>query len=297
LRLSRRDFLNAILAAMGALSARTLGIPLSIADPPEHRARIASFVGEALEYQLDCLMLPKIATGRLEFKKIHEKAMFLATLRTKVEGVLGLLTFQRSDIFASVMAWSEDRGRFLPQWYAEQVSRRTSWKRKVLVFSQEKERYTEHKIYPDHCHLKRKRTRGRILDDPLSAFYNWRIGAFGALGPGQSQRIDNLAKNDPFVLQLTTASMEEARIRKAESLDSDQWTYFMRAQLGQEVLEVIRGEVEGWLSEDWVPLYAKGTKVRWIGELSGHLVRKRQLSEPEQDTCPSPPLKKEIWTI
>jgi hypothetical protein len=296
--LCRRDFLDVFLLLMGAYSARVFGIGSSHARPTNrNEASIGAWVGEALKYRADCPLLPRIATGKIELKRVRGSSTFLATLETRIEGVVGVLTLQRKDLFASLMSWSEPHQRLLPVWYAEQVSRMGSWRRKVLLFHHEKGRYIEHKFYPDRFRQKRIKTLGKILIDPLCAFYNWRIGAYGPLGPGRSQNIDNLARKDPFVLRVQTASREQTLLRRKKVPDPEHKAHLLRARLDKRFMDVVHGDVEAWVDEEWMPIYGKASEVKWVREVTVYLLQKDQSPNPELNTYPLPPLKHQPWTI
>lgn len=295
---SRRDLLRSGLLGGGVLCAHQLGIGTLWADPSaSFPPRVASWVGEWLVYRMDCPIMPSFSEAKVHFQRISGSSRFLATMEFYFRGVTGFLTAQRQDLFVSLMEWSEPQRRFLPIWYAEQVSRSGKWRRKVLIFGHNDGRYVEHKIYPHRFRRRRRKTRGRVLDDPLSAFYNWRVGAFGPLRPGQTYQIDNLAKRDPFVLRFKMASEEENRRRRVMDSEPDHKAYLLKAYLDRELIEGIRGDVEAWLNDKWVPVYVKASGVKWIGEVTGYLASTGLLKEPERDTSPPPPLERKPWRI
>lgn len=297
---SRRGFMKAALVALGSLWVP--GEPMhraAMAGGPSRYGAVKALVGEGLQYRAKCPLLAEVASGEIRFQGIKGTAQYLATFEIHLQGVLGLVTLQRSDLFASLMEWSEGHGRLLPLWHADQVSRKGAWKRKVLTFDGDRAAYVEHRLYPDARRggVRRWKTGGRLLDDPLSAFYNWRIGAFGPLGAGRSYLVDNLARKEPLSLRFQTAPDEESRRLRAMELDPDGKVYHLEAHLDVELHDAFSGDIEAWLDGEWVPVEGKANKVRLVGEATAYLVRKARLSEPELRAAPPPPLARDLWRI
>jgi hypothetical protein len=213
----------------------------------------------------------------------------------RLTGIAGVISLQRREQFASLLVWSPSERRFLPRWYVEQVSRKGSWKRKVLVFRQGSGEYQEHSIRPYRIRKRRRRTAKRVLDDPLSAFYNWRLGAFGPLRPGASYRIDTLARKDGFVLRFRVADKEEAKRRLHAIPQVEPGAYWVRASLDRKIISAVRGEVDAWLDSLWIPVYGRATQVKWLGEVEARLVQRDRLRDPFWRGSTSPPLSKEFW--
>jgi hypothetical protein len=296
---SRRDFLKSTLWGLSALVLplrKVQGAPAT--DPPAgFPASLNSWVGRRLTYLTDCWLLPEFAEGVLTFQGVRNENRFLATLETRLQGVVGLLSLQRQDLFVSCMEWSTAARRFLPVWYVEQVSRKGKWRRKVLIFHHEQHRYDEHKIHADRTRRRRAAFARDFIDDPLSAFFNWRIGAFGPLAPGQAFRIDDLARKDPLVLKVQMASEGKNRQLLAQDPDPGDKAYYLQADLEQELFHLLQGNVEVWLNDEWVPVAGKAAKVKLLGSLTAHLVKMDRHPVPVRPSLPSPPLQRQVWKI
>jgi len=295
---SRRDFLKAAGVTLAACSSQGRGFAVARASS-KIPSVVESWVGEVASYRADCPFISDLAVGVLRFQRVKGTSKYLATMETSLQGVLGLLTLKRWDLFASLMEWSEQHGRFVPIWHADQAARKGSWRRKVLVFDPEEGGYTEHRLNPDPSRggTRKWKPAGRVLDDPLSAFYNWRVGAFGPLGFGRSYQIDTLARKEPLVLRFQTASEEESR--RLLSLDPERGrkAYLVTARLDAELQEAIKGDIEGWVGEDSLPIQGKATRVRLVGEASMSLVERGRLPERELPDAPRAPLARELWRL
>lgn len=296
--LDRRAFMGTVLKILGAGGILNSLWP-SLAEtaqgnevPPD----LGAWVGRALEYKVSCPMVEDFAEGQIWIQKVSSSKKYLVAMKTRLKGIVGVLSLQRTDLLASVVQWEPKKGRFVPLWHADQVARQGSWRRKVLVFQEEGEAFTEYKLSPEGSRKKNVPPQGRPLDDPLSAFLNWRAGVYGPLRPGQVFLIDNLARREPLALRLTVASEEEARSKRPSS-QAENWNFLLRADLEKEVAESVRGSLEGWLDEQWVVIFAKANNVRLLGEVWARLSGKWMLLEPELKKSPEPPLEKVRWEI
>ncbi len=298
MQMDRRAFLGILAGAMGAggLLSGLRPAPVTAAQgegvPPE----LTHWVGRALEYKVSCPLVEDFAEGQIWIQKVSSSRKYLVAMKTRLQGIVGVLALQRTDLLASLVQWEPDRGRFIPLWHADQVARQGSWKRKVLVFEQGAEAYTEYRLSPEGSRKKLVPSQGRPLDDPLSAFLNWRVGVYGPLRPGQTFLIDNLARRDPLALRLRVASEEEALSQRPAS-QAGKWAFLLKADLEKEVAESLRGSLEGWLDEQWRVLFAKANNVRLVGEVWARLSGTWMLLEQELKSSPEPPLEKARWQI
>lgn len=294
----RRQFLGSLLKLLGLGGILNSFWPLMgeaaprEGPPPE----LEPWVGRALEYKVSCPLVEDFAQGQIWIQRISSSSNYLIGMKTRLQGIVGVLALQRTDLLASVVQWESAKGRFVPLWHADQVARQGSWRRKVLLFQEGGQAFTEYKLSPEGSRKKHVPAQGKPLDDPLSAFLNWRAGVYGPLRPGQVFFIDNLARRDPMTLRLAVASEEEARSKRPAS-PAENWTFLLRAELDKEVAESVRGSLEGWLDEQWVVLFAKANNVRLLGEVWARLSGRWRLLEPELKKSPEPPLEKARWEI
>lgn len=297
--LHRRGFLALLLGTLagGAGLLRGTG-QVAMAAQREDGALpggMEEWVGRTLEYKASCSVVENFASGQVWIQRIRSSNQYLVVMETRLQGVVGLLALQRTDLLASLVEWVPGQGRFLPLWHGDQVARQGSWRRKVLVFEKRGEAYTEHRLSPEGSRQRHVPAQGRPLDDPLSALLNWRAGVYGPLRPGQRFVIDNLARRDSLTLRLQVASEEEARSRPPPQ--GDQWAFLLQAQLDREVAESIQGSLEGWLDSQWVPVFARATNVRLVGQVWARLSGKWRLLEPERAHAPEPPLHIGRWSL
>lgn len=294
----RRSFVGILLKILGigwiakSLRPCTSEAAWGERPPPD----LEAWMGRALEYKVSGPLVEDFAEGQIWIQKVSSSNKYLIVMKTRLQGIVGVLALQRTDLLASLVQWESGKGRFVPLWHADQVARQGSWRRKVLVFHNGGEAYTEYKLSPEGTKRKNVPPQGKTLDDPLSAYLNWRAGVYGPLRPGQVFLIDNLARRDPLALKLRVASEDEARSKRPAS-QGENWSFLLRADLEREVADSIRGSLEGWLDDQWVVLFAKANNVRLLGEVWARLSGKWMLLEPELKESPGPPLEKLKWEI
>lgn len=255
----------------------------------------SSLLGSVLEYKASCHLLEDFASGRLWMQRINSTNQYLIAMETRLHGIAGVISLQRTDLMVSLVEWRDAKGRFVPVWHADQVSRQGAWKRKVLVFEDGAKSCREWRLSPHKGTSRVTLSGGRPLQDPLCAFLNWRAGAYGPLKPGQKFVIDDLARKEP--VRLTVEVLPEAEALKKRPPDKGDWTFYVQAYVDKEVAESIQGSLEGWLDGQWVPVFARSTNVRIVGEVWARLAGRWKLPQPERPVAPEPPLQSQKWTI
>jgi hypothetical protein len=294
----RREFLAQI-ARFAILGVATASLPKSsYGSSAPHQRRpfpgdLEPWVGKAFEYRAGCPLLEDFAWGQIRIHRAGSPEKLFVVMETRLEGIAGVVSLQRTDTLASLVMWASSQGRFVPIWHADQVARYGSWKRKVLVFEDGGMSCTEWRLSQEGARSRRVFGQNRPLDDPLSAFLNWRAGAYGPLRPGETMVIDNLARREPLLIRLQILPEEETRKRRPQ--DRSEWTFLMRAQVDREVAESLKGTLEGWLDSQWVVLFARATNVRIVGEAWARLTGKGDLREPNLPAPPEPPLSIGRW--
>lgn len=255
---------------------------------------LEAWIGKAFEYSAGCPIVEDFAWGHIRIQRVGSERLFIV-METRLQGIAGLVSLHRSDTLASLVTWMGSHGRFVPLWHADQVARKGSWRRKVLIFEQGGTSSTEWRLSPDGARSRRLPGQGRLLDDPLSALLNWRAGAYGPLRPGEAFLIDNLARKEPLVIRLQVLPEQESR--KSKPPEREDWAFLIRAQVEREVAQSVRGSLEGWVDQQWVPVFARARDVRIVGEAWARLTGKFDLREKELGASPEPPLSVARWVI
>lgn len=170
--------------------------PGSQAEPP---------VLEELQYRVDVWVWRDVARARATLKGLGS-GRYLAEISGEARGLLDLLSGHRRDSYQTEMICR--RGRLLPVVYREESSRRG------------KRRYKEYRFDYARGRLemwKWKEGRGLTLTwdtplkepvyDPLSAFYNYRLGLLGPLKEGETLKVAGIPHPEPEEIEIRTGPM------------------------------------------------------------------------------------------
>jgi hypothetical protein len=153
-------------------------VPPAAASAPEQ-------VLEDLHFRVDILIFTGAAKARVILKNKGE-GRYLAELAAEAQGLAKALSGNRRDNYATEMVYRQ--GRLLPLVYREESRRRGRYSLKEYRFDYDQGRLELWQHHEGKGLLPKWET---VLDketiyDPLSAFYNFRLGALGRLRAGET---------------------------------------------------------------------------------------------------------------
>ena len=144
---------------------------------------------ENLQYRVDILGLPELVHAGVVLKSAGP-GRYQAELRGEAKGILAPLSGHRQDTYATEMVFRD--GRLLPLVYREESQHRG--KRRLKEYRFNYQAGTVEMWQPKKGQLVRnwqKKLTGPMYD-PLSAFYNCRLGLFGPLAPGETLKVTGI---------------------------------------------------------------------------------------------------------
>ena len=149
-----------------------------------------------MPYQADIWILRDAARARVSLKKIG-RGRYRAEVAAEAQGLAKLLSGRRRDTYSTEMVWR--RGRLVPLVYREECRRWGKYSLKEYRFDYKHRRL---ELWQHHAGkgLRRKwRTslKGKPIYDPLSAFYNFRLGALGRPRAGETLRVRGIPYPQP----------------------------------------------------------------------------------------------------
>lgn len=233
-----------------------------------------AFVGEDLGYQLGFWIFNNIAEGKLSLEK-GEGNDYIATLSAWTSGVTGWALKYRKDTFVVHMTMSPDGQRFISKTFEKTVDKSGYVRKGVTVFDYKNRLVTWHSwgggmdersgsdpIPPD-----------KPVDDPITAFYNFRYGVYGPVKEGASYVIYSFPKKkDVTKLNLRIAPKTELEEKKSES-GIETAEYLAYAQLDKDLFESTSGNVEILFNKEMLPVQAVARDILLYGDVRGRLVR------------------------
>jgi hypothetical protein len=248
-----------------------------------------AFIGEELDYKIGFWFFDHVAVGKLTFKK-SEDGGYEATLKAHATGVIDKLLKHRRDVYTSHMDISEDGTMFLTRRFEKviEVGGKKRVKKKYIDYKSRvmmwigwgggKDEETGATGFP----------AGVSPVDPLTAFYNFRAGAYGALRPGGEYRIPGLPKDgrvpEMYVRIVTPDEMAE----RTRGKDSE---YLADAFVGKDLFGSEKGEMEIFFDSRFVPVYAVAKGVDYLGSVRGTLLDPEAETGLERTDEPAPAAK------
>ncbi len=238
-----------------------------------------------LTYDVDFLWFKNMARGLVRLRMISENR-YRAELLAETKGLIGLLTSYQKNHYISEMEFLPERGRLLSRKFTN-ITTRGKIERKSIAFID----YKNHEVrwvtfqndefkreggfpFPD----------GTVYEDVLSAFFNFRNGAFGDLRPGRKitvtslpdyeksengEHIDGTELAQSIEITIADEKVEKAYRRRYNRTKNTGMLVFVKVPkkiFGQET-----GEIRIWFDPDLIPVFATVEDAILFGDVHGSL--------------------------
>jgi hypothetical protein len=210
-------------------------IGLMLPEPP---AMAAGALLEELHYRLEALSLQNAARVKLTLNRLGP-GRFVAEVIGEPQGLIKLLSGGQRERLQTEMVWRDNR--LLPLIYREE-----SWRRKKRRLKEYRFNYPKARLELWEWHEGKglsKKWEADLVNqvyDPLSAFYNCRLGVIGPTREGEVSTIPGIPYPRPEGMEVRLG---------AESQDGRQ----VMVSLINPVFEASRGVVFGYLDKQLVP--------------------------------------------
>jgi hypothetical protein len=240
--------------------------------PQEGKRQIGErFGGEDVQYEAGFWIFPAVGTGRAHFYDLGN-SRFLLTHEGQAQGLAGWLTRNRKEIHRAWMGTVEQGGRLIPL-RLEEESVIGDWVRQKTTLYD----YSARKILTEtrkDGEVSRESWEippGVYYDNPLTAYYNFRYGAYGKVAPGGEFVIRTIPRKGQGTFRVVVAPEKEAaRLRENEPQKKGK-DLLVRIFLEQEFLGSPKGEIEVWFDKELNPVSGMVRKVKFIGDIEGRI--------------------------
>ena len=243
---------------------------------PERRGSIAEcFKGEELHYEIGAWIFKEVALGKLSFKGMGEKGLYLSTLQGETVGILGWVARYRVDTYRSIMEEIEGGRRLRSISFEEDVKIGNKLRRRTHSFDYQRRKWIQVRRRKDGTKARKEEDipPGTVYDDFLTASYNFRYGAYGGIERGRKYTVATFPKMGPCSYEVSVASKEEEEKRKKFEKFKDGKEYFVKLFLDPEITHSKEGLIEGWLSKEFYPLEGAIKDVFLYGDVRGKLIK------------------------
>jgi hypothetical protein len=236
------------------------------------------FQGEERRYRMSALWIMQAAIGRLSFEKVGGGESYRALLEGKTTGIIGWLTRYRRDTYTSYMEVIDGGKRLRPLRCEEDVEIGGRIRKKITVFDYGRRKLVKKRMNKEGMFVQteEKIPAGVGYDDFLTAFYNFRGGAYGEIERGKRYRVRTLPKAGMSTIEVEIGTREEEiRMRHGEPKGGDR-EYYITVFLDKEITRSRTGRVAGWVSKDLVPVEGTIEDVKIVGDVRGVLMEERR---------------------
>jgi hypothetical protein len=221
---------------------------------PGPRAMAAPALLEELHYRLEALSLKDAARVKLTLNRLGP-GRFVAEVIGESQGLIKLLSGGQRERVQTEMVWRDNR--LLPLIYREE-----SWRRGKRRLKEYRFDYPQGRLELWEWHEGKglaKKWQTDLCDqfyDPLSAFYNIRLGIIGPTREGETNTIQGIPYPRPEVMEVRLGSTTESGIKVMISLfnpvfpDSrgEVFAYVNKQLVPRQVWTTISGiTIRGWL--------------------------------------------------
>jgi hypothetical protein len=245
--------------------------------------RFSDLVGEVLDYRLGSLLFKRIADAEFFFGQDAGSGRFYAVLNVQARGFVGWITQHRRHTYKSEFEVVDGGKRLRPIYH-----------KRVISYGEKKEIY-EGRLDYNRMRYNWKITRngrvamdksgdipdGKVLEDVLSAFYNFRLGVFGKVEPGKNYRVDTIPGEKGVThFNIKVATEGERKYLEVNGEKDFVSAYLLMVDIPPEIFDSRTGDGRIWLDKDMIPVAGVIKDVIGIGDIIGDLEEKSLRRSP-----------------
>ena len=276
LKMSRRECLRLFLGGLGAIPILTFPLRTT-ASQTKPGTIIDQFLGEELFYQIGFWLFPHCGEAKTSFSRSDSKPLYRISLQGQTVGFYDLALGRYRYSFLSYAEHSLQGDRLKPAIFTmkkRHLGREShrqvtfDYKNQKIVFSQTASNgNVRQQVEP--------MSNGMIYEDYLTLFYNFRHGSYGQLCRDCTYHLPLYVRKGMKPIELNIANLEQEQLQRRKESNSAKKKLFLKFRVHREDVSSASGEVEGWLSDDAVPLKGTIKDVIFFGDLWGIIVNRR----------------------
>ncbi len=263
-------------------------VPVQPQEPAPRTTIADGFKGERLTYKIGFWIFDNVAEGGVSLKK-EDDGTYTGTLTAHTTGVVDKIILSRQDTYVSHMALSDDGTRFVSLSFEKTVDKNGSVRHGTTEFDYDKHVMTWKSWGGGGGDKSGAYTFPADVTpvDPITAFYNFRAGSYGAIERGKEYVIPSFPKEDR--VPNITIRVDTAEDAKKRDLP-DNVDYLAFARIDKELFGSTSGDIEIYFTSKMVPVYAVAKDILFFGDVRGTLARTVVREKPEKlaSTTPQP---------
>ena len=285
---SRRDCLRYIACGWGLMLTMPFA-PIRASEVKSGQSILDRYLGEKLTYQVGYGLLDHVGDAKTGFMPTGISGIYKISLEGHGVGFINFLLGGITYSYTSFCRYLSDQDRLQPVYFELIKQRGTTQRRRSIRYNYKAGEIIFQQTTPDgEIRLKKQpMTTGRIYEDYLTLFYNFRHGLYGALERNRQYRLPLYTKEQMQPVALHIADIEtEAALRRREHRQTGK-DYFIRFQINPEDVSSGSGEIKGWLSSDATPVKGTIEDVVFFGDLWGDLIQKQRVRSHQRVRVPA----------
>jgi hypothetical protein len=233
------------------------------------------FNGEELSYEIGFWLFKRAAVGRLSYGPGEKKGQYVSVLKAETLGVVGWISRYRVDTYRATMEEVDGGKRLRAVSFEEDVKIGDASRTWFHEFDYQKRKWTHTRRKKDGRESRsvEEIPPGMVYDDFLTASYNFRYGAYGAIERGRKYVVPTFPRKGRSNYEVRIAGEEEEKKRKKSEKSLEGKNLLIRLFLDPEVTHSKEGAIEGWLSKQFYPTEGTIRDVILFGDVQGRLTK------------------------
>lgn len=188
--------------SLSLLAALALFWPIGAAGAVEPKP-------EVLRYKVDAPLLRDAGRSTITLRQIGPDR-YEGEIKAKARGIVGFVTSYRQDRYQTQMIFSQ--GKFKPLTYLEETTYKGKQLHKEYRFDYEQKRLELWRSESGQTSELRWTTElKQMVYDPITAFYNFRLGALGEIKGGETITIPGIPYPQPEDIAIHIGDLEGGR--------------------------------------------------------------------------------------
>ncbi len=248
--------------------------------PKGHGAKAHSigerFAGEELRYRLGFWLFHNAAEGKITIQKADSEGRYVATLVARTQGVIGFLTANRRYTLISNLRVVDGGSRFQSESFEQRLTTRHRKRVRIHTFDREAGKIivASKREDSDWTQEEIEIPANQACDDPIASFYNFRFGVYGNVERGKSFEVPTIPKKGRSNISIHIASEEKESDLRGREQDTSGKEFLANVTMDKEFTLSQAGKIEGWLSEELVPVCGRVRDVVLLGDVYGRLIER-----------------------
>lgn len=240
---------------------------------------IRRFAGETLFFNISFLWFDNAADAKLGF---YEKdGIYYSVLEGQTKGIVGFFTSYRKNYYKATFEVTGGGRRVRTKTFEKTITVGRTVKKHLYIMDYLKGEYHWKKYKNGKLKSEGgdKITEGRIFDDILAAFYNFRNGGYGPIKKGNLYTIYTIPGKgvDQIIVRIEDDPVIK-RVEFEEERPAGQ-DFLINVNIPKEIFKTKTGDLRFWSSRHYIPLETRIEDYALLGDLQARF-KKRVFNGP-----------------